>query len=152
MEMRLCWPGEAFTSQGRSASGAKAPPRLPGRRIELAYLPIGNRIRLEVIKSEDGNRCTCMPSTTLTMTPIYRLGLSGRDKTDRTAEAATFKLLGRTAHDLISLVLESLTSTLSKLSRSQCRARCSSRVHMVVKPGSSGSPTVRSRTDSLSNA
>ena len=101
MEMRLRRPGEAFTSQGRSTSGAKATPRLPGRRIELGYLAFGDRISLQVIKREDRDRCTGMPSTTLTMTPIYRLGLSGRDKADCAAEAATFKLLGRAAHDLI---------------------------------------------------
>ena len=44
-----------------------------------------------------------MASTTLAVTPIYRLGLTGRDKADRAAEAATFELLGRIAHDLILL-------------------------------------------------
>jgi hypothetical protein len=43
-----------------------------------------------------------MLSTTLAMTPIYPLRLTGRDKTDRTAEAATFELLDRDAHDLTS--------------------------------------------------
>jgi hypothetical protein len=42
-----------------------------------------------------------MLSTTLAMTPIYPVWLTGRDKTDRTAEAATFELLDRVAHDLI---------------------------------------------------
>jgi hypothetical protein len=37
------------------------------------------------------------------VTPIYRLGLTGRDKADCAAEASTFELLGRIAHDLILL-------------------------------------------------
>jgi hypothetical protein len=44
-----------------------------------------------------------MASTTLAVTPIYRLGLTGRDKADCAAEAFTFELLGRIAHDLILL-------------------------------------------------
>ena len=44
-----------------------------------------------------------MASTTLAVTPIYRLGLTGRDKADCAAEASTFELLGRIAHDLILL-------------------------------------------------
>jgi hypothetical protein len=51
-----------------------------------------------------------MPSTTLAMTPIYPLGLTGRDKTDRTAQTATFKLLGRAAHDLILLPRHEVSS------------------------------------------
>jgi hypothetical protein len=42
-----------------------------------------------------------MASTTLAVTPIYRLGLTGRDKADCAAEASTFELFGRIAHDLI---------------------------------------------------
>ena len=103
MEMRLRRPGEAFTSQGRPASDAKATPRLPGRRIELGYLPFGNRISRQVIKREGCDRRAGMPSTTLTMTPIYCLGLSGRDKPDRAAEATTFQSLGRITHRLILL-------------------------------------------------
>ena len=101
MKMRLRRSGEAFTSQGRSASGAKATPRLPWGRVELGYLSFGNCISLQVIKCEDRDRGTGMPSTTLIMTPIYRLGLSGRDKAYCAAEAATFELLARAAHDLI---------------------------------------------------
>src|SRR5216684_3700432 len=37
----------------------------------------------------------------LAIAPIYPLRLTGRDKTDRTAEAATFELLDRAAHNLI---------------------------------------------------
>src|SRR5690348_6256166 len=103
MEMRLRRPGQAFTSQGRPASGAKATPRLPGRRIKLGYLPFSNRISLHVIKREGRDRCAGMPSTTLTMTPIYRLGLSGRDKPDRAAEATTFQSLDCITHRLILL-------------------------------------------------
>ena len=44
-----------------------------------------------------------MASTTLAVTPIYRLGLTGRDKADCAAEASTFELFGRIAHDLILL-------------------------------------------------
>ena len=44
-----------------------------------------------------------MASATLAVTPIYRLGLTGRDKADCAAEASTFELFGRIAHDLILL-------------------------------------------------
>jgi len=42
-----------------------------------------------------------MLTTTLAVAPIYALRLTSRDKTDRAAQAATFKLVGRAAHDLI---------------------------------------------------
>jgi len=72
MEVCLRRPGEAFTSQGRSASSTKAAaPRWPGRRIELGYLAFGNAISFQVIKREDSGRRSGMPSTTITMTPIY---------------------------------------------------------------------------------
>jgi hypothetical protein len=41
-----------------------------------------------------------MLATALAVTPIYPLRLTSRDKTHRTAEAATFELLDRAAHDL----------------------------------------------------
>lgn len=84
MEMRLRRPGQALTSQSGTASGAKATARLPWGRIELGYLAFGKSVSLKVIKREDRDRCTGMPSTALTMAPIYRLGLPGRDKTDCT--------------------------------------------------------------------
>src|SRR5271154_1998246 len=73
MEVRLRRPGEAFTGQGRSASSTKATTRSPGRRIELAYLAFGNIICFRLIKREDSDRSSGVPSTTITMTPIYRL-------------------------------------------------------------------------------
>jgi hypothetical protein len=42
-----------------------------------------------------------MLATTLAMAPIYSLRLAGSAETDRTAQAATFELVGRAAHDLI---------------------------------------------------
>jgi len=42
-----------------------------------------------------------MFSTTLTMAPIHTCGFTGRDKTNRPAKAAAFKLLWRIAYDLI---------------------------------------------------
>ena len=105
MKMRFCRPGETFASQGRSASGAKSAPRSPGRGIELAYLAFGNGISPAVEYHEDSDWRASMPSTTLAMTPIYALGLTSRDKTDRAAQTATFKLLGCVAHDLILLGL-----------------------------------------------
>lgn len=117
MEMRLHRPWEAFASQGRSTSGTKAAPRLAGRGVELGYLPFGNRISLQLIKREDRDRRAGMPSTTLTVTPIYRLGLSGRDKTDRAAQTAAFKLLGFATHDLILLGRHRVGSYQRKLSQ-----------------------------------
>jgi hypothetical protein len=103
MKMRFRRPGEAFASQGRSASGAKSAPGSPGRRIELGYLAFSNGISPTVEYHEDSDRRASMPSTTLAMTPVYSLGLAGRDKTDRAAQTAAFKLLGCAVHDLILL-------------------------------------------------
>jgi len=83
--------------------GTKAPPRFAGRRIKLAYFTFRNAISIAVEQREDSDRRASMPSTTLAMTPIHRLGLTGRDKMDRATEAATFKLFGCAAHDLILL-------------------------------------------------
>ena len=71
------------------------------RRVELGYHAFGNLISLAFECHEDRNRRAGMPSTTLAMTPIYPLRFTSRDKTDRTAQAATFKLLRRAAHNLI---------------------------------------------------
>ena len=43
-----------------------------------------------------------MSSTTLAVTPIHARRLTGRGKTDRTAEAATLETLDRAAHDEFS--------------------------------------------------
>jgi hypothetical protein len=99
MKMRFCRSREAFASQRRSASSAKSAPRSPGRGIELGYLAFGNGISPAVEYHEDNDRRASMPSTTLAMTPIYALGLTGRDKPDRSAQTATFKLLGCAAHE-----------------------------------------------------
>jgi len=101
MEMRYRQQGQAFASQGRPALGAKSAPCLPWRRIELGYHAFGNRISLTFECHEDRNRRAGLLSTTLAMTPVNPLRFTSCDKTDRTAQAATIKLLRRAAHDLI---------------------------------------------------
>jgi hypothetical protein len=102
-EMRFRRPGETFARQSGPALGAKSTPRSPWRRIKLGDLAFGNGISLAVECDKDRNRRARMPSTTLAMTPIDPLRFTSGDKTDRPAQAATFKLLGRAAHDLILL-------------------------------------------------
>jgi len=82
-----------------------------------------------------------MLSATLAMTPIYPLGLTGRDKTDRTAQTATFKLLGRAAHAL----------SLAKLGRASARdpprtLAAQAQTHASPGPGS-GHTGVRPGSD-----
>ncbi len=102
-EMRFRRPRETFARQRGPAPGAKSAPGSPWRRIELGDLAFGHGIRLAVEGHEDRNRRARMPATTLAMTPIYPLRFTRCDKPDRPAQAATFKLLGRAAHDLILL-------------------------------------------------
>jgi hypothetical protein len=85
MKMRFRRPGETFASQGRPAPRAKSAPHSPGSGIELGYLAFGNGISPAVEYHEDSDRRASMPPTALAMTPIYALGLTGRDKTDRAA-------------------------------------------------------------------
>ena len=115
MEMRYHWGWQAFAGQRRPAPGAKSSPGFPRRRIKLGYLTFGNRISLAVECHEDRNRRAGVLSTTLAMTPICPLRLAGRDKTDRTTEAATFELLDRAAHNLIlPFGLESVSQSQKK--------------------------------------
>src|SRR5262249_49637528 len=99
MEMRFRRPGETFARQRGPAPGAKSAPRSPWRRIDLGDLAFGHGISLAGECHEDRNRRARMPATTLAMTPIYPFRFTSGDKTDRPAQAATFKLLGRAAHD-----------------------------------------------------
>lgn len=46
-----------------------------------------------------------MLAATLTMAPIYSFRLTSRNKTNSTAEAATFELVGRVAHSLAPSLL-----------------------------------------------
>src|SRR5262249_26892723 len=104
MEMRLRRPGPTFARQRGPEPGPKSPPRSPGRRIKLGDLACGHGIRRAVEGREDSNWRARMPATTLAMTPIDPHGCTHGDKTDRPAQAAPFKLLGRVAHDLILLL------------------------------------------------
>ena len=100
MEMRFSRQGLAFAGQRRPAPGAKSPPST-GRRIELGYLTFGNGIRSAIECHEDGNGRSAMLPTTLAMTPRHPFRLAGSDEAHRAAEAATFELFGRAAHNLI---------------------------------------------------
>jgi hypothetical protein len=52
-----------------------------------------------------------MLAATLTMAPIDSLRLASRNKTDRTAQAATLKSLGRAAHNLLLQFILKLADT-----------------------------------------
>jgi hypothetical protein len=91
---------QAFAGQRRPAPGTESAPGLTWRRIEFGYFSFGDRISFAIECHEHRNWRASMPPTTLAMTPIYPLGLTGCDKTDLTAKAATLQLLGR-AHYLI---------------------------------------------------
>src|SRR5436305_10726257 len=100
MEMRFSREGLAFAGQRRPAPGAKSPPST-GRRIEFGYLTFGNGIRSAAECHEDGDGRTAMLPTTLAMAPRHPFRLAGSDEAHRAAEAATFELFGRAAHNLI---------------------------------------------------
>jgi len=104
--MRFRWTRKTFASQGRSAFGAESAPGSTGRGIELGYLAFGNGVRSAVEQDKSRNRRAGVPSTTLAMTPVHRLRLTGSDKTHCAAQAATFKLLSRAAHDAILQCLQ----------------------------------------------
>jgi hypothetical protein len=107
VEMRQRHVGQAFASQGRSTPRAKSAPCLSWRGIELGDLPFGHAIGSRFECDEDRYWRAGMSSTTLAMTPIHAYRLTVRGKTDRAAQAAAVKLLGRYAHYLILGSLES---------------------------------------------
>jgi len=82
IEMRFGRQPGAFTSQGRSAPGAKPAPGFSRRRIELGYFAFGDRISRLFECYEYRSRCAAMLTATLAMAPIYSLRPPGRDKTD----------------------------------------------------------------------
>src|SRR6516162_9179355 len=101
MKMRLRRQSHGFARQCRSASAAKPPCGSSRRRIELGDVTLRDLIGRAFECGKDRNRRACMPAATLAVAPIYALWLTCRSKTHRAAEAPTFELVGRAAHDLI---------------------------------------------------
>ena len=103
MEMRFGRqrPAQAFAGQSRAAPGAKPPPGSPRRGIELGDLAFADGIGAAFERDEDGSRRAAVLAAALTMAPIDTFRSTSRIKTDRTAQATTFELLGCATHNLI---------------------------------------------------
>jgi hypothetical protein len=99
MRFRRQWPTQAFAGQGRAAPGTKPAPRSSRRRIELHYLTLCDRISGVIKCDKNRSRRAAVLAATLTVAPIHPFRLTGRNKTDRAAQATTFELLGYATHN-----------------------------------------------------
>ena len=104
MGFRRQWSAQTFAGQCRPAPRTKSPPGSSRRRIELSYLPFGDRVGRAIERDKNRSRRAAVLAATLTMAPIHSFGLAGRNKTDGTAQATTFELVGCGAHTLIPLI------------------------------------------------
>jgi hypothetical protein len=101
MRFRRQWPAQAFAGQRRAAQGAKAATRSSRRRIELRNLTSCHRISRVFECDKNRSRGAAVLAATLTMAPIHSFRLTSRNKTNRTAQATTFELVGCGTHNLI---------------------------------------------------
>src|SRR5262249_55215294 len=104
----------AFAGQCRPAPGAEPAPGSSRCRIELGYLALGDCISRVLECDKDRSGCAAMLAATLAMAPIDAFRSTSRNKTDGTAEAATFEPVGRASHDPILQLRHRVPSTVSR--------------------------------------
>ncbi len=96
-DMEMCFgrQARAFAGQCRSAPAAEPAPGSPRRRIEFRYLAPRDRISRSFDRNKNRRGCAAMLTATFTMAPIHAFRLTGSNKTDGAAQAATFELVSK---------------------------------------------------------